>query len=240
VARRLLAAARARRPRRAAGSCRRARRGGAGTCLALEPATAAPHPQARDRGPHASLRVPGRPWARRLRPARRRDDRLDTLAESLVETQWPDGGWNCDLRPEASHSSFNETWGPILGLAEYGAIDAAKRGAEFLLEHRVYKSHRTGEPAHPAFLKLRYPPYWHYDVLVGLTVLDRSVRLADPRTADALELLESKRGPDGSWRAEGRWWKRPGAKGSNVEAVDWGETADELLTERAQHVLSAA
>ena len=26
----------------------------------------------------------------------RGDARLDTLAESLVETQWPDGGWNCD------------------------------------------------------------------------------------------------------------------------------------------------
>jgi hypothetical protein len=104
-----------------------------------------------------------------------RDERLDTLAESLVETQWPDGGRNCDLRPAASHSSFNETWGPILGLAEYGATDAAKRGAELLLQHRVYKSHRTGDPAHPAFLRLRYPPYWHYDVLVGLVVLDRSV-----------------------------------------------------------------
>jgi hypothetical protein len=45
------------------------------------------------------------------------DERMDVLAQSLVETQWPDGGWNCDVRPEASHSSFNESWGPILGLA---------------------------------------------------------------------------------------------------------------------------
>ena len=139
-----------------------------------------------------------------------RDGRLDTLTQSLLETQWPDGGWNCDLRPEVSHSSFNETWGPILGLATYGAADAARRGAEFLLRHRIYKSHRTGEPAHPAFLRLRYPPYWHYDLLVGLVVLDRSVGLCDPRTADALKLVESKRRPDGTWQAEGRWWKPPG------------------------------
>jgi hypothetical protein len=169
-----------------------------------------------------------------------RDSRLDRLAESLVETQWPDGGWNCDVRPEASHSSFNETWGPIRGLAEYGAAEAAARGAEFLLRHRVFRSERTGQLAHPAIVKLRYPPYWHYDLLVGLQTVQRAVGLRDPRTADALDLLESKRRSDGTWRTEGRWWKRPGSAGSNVEAVDWGATADELLTARAEEVLQAA
>jgi hypothetical protein len=168
------------------------------------------------------------------------DERMNVLAESLVATQWPDGGWNCDVRPQASHSSFHETWGPILGLSAYGASEAATRGAEFLLRHRVVFSERTGEPAHPIFLSLRYPPYWHYDVLVGLTTLARSVGLADPRAGDALDLLESKRRPDGTWHCEGKWWKRPGSKGSGVEAVDWGNAADELLTERAHDALHAA
>ncbi len=152
----------------------------------------------------------------------------------------PDGGWNCDRRPEASHSSFNETWGPILGLAAYGATDAAARGAGFLLRHRVVFSERTGEPAYWTFLRLRYPPYWHYDVLVGLRTLEASVGLGDPRVDDALDLLESKRLPDGTWRVEGRWWKRPGSTGSNVEAVDWGEAANDLLTQQAAAVLAAA
>ena len=168
------------------------------------------------------------------------DERLDTLAESLVETQWPDGGWNCDVRPEASHSSFNETWGPVLGLSAYGASEAVARGTDFLLRHRVVFSERTGEPAHPIFLSLRYPPYWHYDVLVGLTTLARSVGLRDRRVGDALDLVESKRLPDGTWHCEGKWWKRPGSKGSNVEAIDWGDAADELLTERAYAALQAA
>ena len=43
-----------------------------------------------------------------------------------------------------------------------------------------------------------------------------------------------------TWRTEGKWWKQPGSKGSNVEAVDWGEAANELLTERATSVLRAA
>ena len=118
--------------------------------------------------------------------------------------------------------------------------DAAERGAEFLLVHHVFQSHRTGEPAHPAVIKLRFPPYWHYDVLVGLITLARSVGLADARTSDALDLVESRRRDDGTWRADGRWWKPPGSKGSNVEAVDWGETAHERLTARAFEVLGAA
>jgi hypothetical protein len=170
----------------------------------------------------------------------RGDPRLDTLAESLVETQWPDGGWNCDVRPPVTHSSFHETWGPILGLAAYGADEGAERGAEFLLRHRVVFSHTTGEPAQPAFLQLHYPAYWHYDLLAGLRTLAAAVGLDDPRTADALDLVESKRRPDGTWRAERKWWKRPGSKGSNVEAVDWGEAQHELVTEQAEDVLRAA
>lgn len=170
----------------------------------------------------------------------RGDHRIDVLAESLVETQWPDGGWNCDVRPQVTHSSFNETWGPILGLAAYRADEAVARGTEFLLRHRVVYSHRTGEPAHPVLMKLHYPAYWHYDVLAGLRTLAASVGLDDPRTRDALALIESKRRPDGTWRTEGKWWKRPGSKGSNVEAVEWGDAANEILTEQIEGVLQTA
>lgn len=152
----------------------------------------------------------------------------------------PDGGWNCDVRPEASHSSFHESWGPTLGLAEYGAREAAARGAELLLRHRVLFSERTGEIARPHFAKLRYPPYWHYDLLVGLRTLLATGSLGDARCVDALDLLEQKRHPDGTWRCEGRWWKRPASKGSGVECVDWAPYEDELLTERALDVLRAA
>jgi hypothetical protein len=170
----------------------------------------------------------------------RGDPRLDTLAESLVDTQWPDGGWNCDRHSQVTHSSFNETWGPILGLARYGADEAVGRGVEFLLLHRVVFSHRTGEPAHPSMLKLHFPAYWHYDLLAGLRTLAASGALSDERARDGLDVLEEKRRPDGTWRTEGRWWKRPGSKGSNVEVVDWGDAANELLTEQVEGVLHSA
>lgn len=164
------------------------------------------------------------------------DERVERLAETLVASQWPDGGWNCDRRPEASHSSFHESWAAIRGLWAYGEHEAARRGVEFLLRHRVYCSERTGEP-HAHLMRLRRPHYWHYDVLVGLTTLARTVGLDDERTAPALDLLRSKRTADGRWRTEGRWWKRPGSKGSNIEAVDWGAAADELLTVECLAVL---
>ncbi len=170
----------------------------------------------------------------------RGDQRLDTLAESLVATQWPDGGWNCDVRPQAAHSSFNETWGPVIGLATYGAEEAAARGGEFLLQHRVAYSHRTGEPAHPAILNVRFPPYWHYDLLVGLRTLAASVGLGDPRARKPLDALEGKRRSDGTWHCKGKWWKRPGSKGSNVEVVDWGPAASKVLTRQAEDVLRTA
>jgi hypothetical protein len=170
----------------------------------------------------------------------RGDPRLDVLAEELVDSQWPDGGWNCDRHRECTHSSFNETWGPILGLARYGESDTAARGAEFLLEHQVAYSHRTGGLAHPTILRLRWPQYWHYDLLAGLRTVAASVGLDDPRLEKPLDALTEKRHEDGTWHVEGKWWKGPGSKGSNVEVVDWGRSANELLTEQAESVLHLA
>ncbi|MFY9579389.1 MAG: hypothetical protein WAQ33_08690 [Gaiellaceae bacterium] len=62
-------------------------------------------------------------------------------------------------------------------------------------------------------IKLRVPPYWHYDVLVGLVTLARSIGLGDPRTSDALDFVESTRRDDGTWRTEGKWWKPAGLEG---------------------------
>jgi hypothetical protein len=101
-------------------------------------------------------------------------DHLGTrrLVEALLDWQWPDGGWNCDLRPEAQRSSFHESAVPALGLACYadatgdrGARRAAERTAELLLQHRLFRSMSTGQPVHPSWIVLHYPAYWHYDVL---------------------------------------------------------------------------
>ena len=175
------------------------------------------------------------------------DPRVALLATSLVEWQWPDGGWNCDRRPQAHRSSFNETLPPIWGLHEFAiatgdttAADAARRGAELLLEHRLYRALATGEPIHPEWLTPHWPPYWHYDVLQALVVLARMGLAADPRAADARDAIERRRHADGRWHASSRWWKRPGSR-NYPEAVDWrlDDGADRMVTLRALTVLRA-
>jgi len=52
------------------------------------------------------------------------DERCDQLARNLLKWQCPDGGWNCDKKPQAVNSSFHETLIP----ARPGAVRAcAKR-----------------------------------------------------------------------------------------------------------------
>jgi hypothetical protein len=132
------------------------------------------------------------------------DPRVELLARSLVAWQWPDGGWNCDQRASGRRSSFHESLPPAWGLHEYWlatgaawAERAAGRAAELFLEHRVVRSLSNGEVIDRRWLSLRYPPYWHYDVLQAMVVLARLGRAADPRAGEALDLLERHRLPDG-------------------------------------------
>ncbi|HSK54740.1 MAG TPA: hypothetical protein VK908_05760 [Jiangellales bacterium] len=173
------------------------------------------------------------------------DDRVQELARELVEWQWPDGGWNCDVRASGRRSSFHETLPPAWGLHEYAtatgdraARDAARRAAELLLEHHLFRSTTTGDPIHPSWLVLHYPPYWHYDVLQALVVLDRMGLARDPRAADALDHLERRRLRDGRWRPGAYWWRRPGTSGGTREVVDWGRGGpNEMITLNALRVL---
>jgi predicted DNA-binding protein (MmcQ/YjbR family) len=88
---------------------------------------------------------------------KRADDvRVRGLVDSLLRSQWPDGGWNCDRRPEVNHSSFHESITPLWGLSEYAratgderAAEATDRAAELFRRHRLFRSHRTGGPSRP-------------------------------------------------------------------------------------------
>jgi hypothetical protein len=172
------------------------------------------------------------------------DARVRALARDLVTWQWPDGGWNCDTRPEATHSSFHESLIPLWALAEYRiesgdrTVDGAvERAAEFFLRHRLFCSERTGRP----FIgrQLAYPPYWHYDILTALRVFGRLGRLLEPRVQEALDIVAARRGRNGCWRADVVYWKK--AKSArHRDVVDWGQGSTEMLTLNALRVLKAA
>lgn len=160
------------------------------------------------------------------------DERAQDLVERLLHWQWPDGGWNCDKNPDASHSSFMESILPLRGLslaaretgdAKAGA--AAKRASEIFLKRHLFKRQHDGALMRREFAKLHYPLYWHYDALHGLKVLAEAGRIDDPRCKEALDLLEAKRLPDGGWPAEERYYQ------AKAERVDWGGTSKVRMNE---------
>ena len=181
--------------------------------------------------------------------------RVAKLAESLTEWQWPDGGWNCDRRPEANHSSVNESLSTLWGLVEYqratedrSYLKPIKEATEFFLQHHLFRSDHTGEIIHPSMVKLHYPLYWHCDILQELTILSRAGKLDDPRTKEALDIVEKKRDTDGLWHAEDYYWsmrRTPLTKSkvnvSNVEVVDWGRKGpNKMITLNALRALKTA
>ena len=168
------------------------------------------------------------------------DDQAAVLVERLLRWQWPDGGWNCDRDLRADTSSFHETWLPLRGLAAYARAHtrrdlkkAVDRAADVFLTRRLFKRRSDGRTMTPDFVALHYPHYWHYDALAGLTAMAEVGKIRDPRCADALDLLEAKRLPDGGWPAEKRYYavSRTGAMRSNADSVSWGGTSRSRLNE---------
>jgi hypothetical protein len=150
------------------------------------------------------------------------DDRTEPLVQRLLDTQWPDGGWNCDRRATGRSSSFTESLIPLRALALHTRLTgdersqlAAERASEFFVSHRLFRRRHSGRVIASTFLQLHYPCYWHYDILFGLEVLAEAGHLGDPNCAEALELLRGKAMPDGGFPAERRYYRSgPNALGS--------------------------
>ncbi len=179
------------------------------------------------------------------------NERTEALAERLLHWRWPDGGWNCDKKPEANHSSFTETFLPMNGLFVFSEKkkDAALRrvalgAAEVFLKRNLYlrmSNHRVIDREFPL---LHYPLYWHYDILAGLKSMAEMGLIRDPRCAKALDLLESKQLSGGGWPAERRYYKVSRKIGLGIDDVDWGPTGtrkrNEWVSADALYVLRAA
>lgn len=136
------------------------------------------------------------------------DPRLDTIASHLLEQQMPDGGWNCRRPRGATHASVHTTISVLEGLRHYelhrgGEVRdvraAQRRGLEFLLVHRLFRSHRTGKVIKPEFTRFSFPPRWHYDILRALDYFQAGNAPCDPRLAEAIDIVRSRRGIDGRW-----------------------------------------
>jgi hypothetical protein len=84
--------------------------------------------------------------------------------------------------------SVLEALAPFEGRAEVHRV--AQAGREVLLQHRLFRSHRTGEIISPAFTRFSLPHYWFYDVLRAPD--DWRGHPWDERLAEAVDPVRSK------------------------------------------------
>jgi len=79
-------------------------------------------------------------------------------------------------------------------------------------------------------------------------MLSRAGKLDDPRTKEAMDIVEKKRGRDGLWYADDYYWSvrrtpltRSKVLVSNIEVVDWGRKGpNKMITLNALRTLKAS
>jgi hypothetical protein len=178
-------------------------------------------------------------------------ERTDELVSRLRKWQWPDGGWNCDKRPEAGMSSVHESLIPMRALWLHGQMEgsraskaAARKTADVFLSRKLYKMRRDGTVIHPDFTKTQFPYFYQYNILSGLKVMAEAGFTKDKRCRDALDLLESKRLPDGGFPLEKRNYKTTDDIISRGTFADWGASGkkkmNEFVTADSLHILKSA
>ena len=138
----------------------------------------------------------------------------DALAKQLLGEQLEDGGWNCEAwpflspkRPPSRRSSFHTTICVLEGLLEYeraggksaAVTKARKRGENYLLERRMFRSLRTGKVIDKRWLRFSFPAFWHYDVLRGLDYLRNAGIKPDSRVREAIKIVMERRHQNGRW-----------------------------------------
>jgi len=129
------------------------------------------------------------------------------IVKRVLGERLADGGWNCEAENGSVRPSFDTTINVLDGLVEVeratggsAAVGEARRGGEeYLLERGLFRRQSTGEVVDPAYLGFAFPSYWRDDVLRALDYFRRSGADPDPRMAEAVGVVRSKRQPDGRW-----------------------------------------
>jgi len=147
-----------------------------------------------------------------------KEDNLKSIVDFLLSEHMKDGGFNCNSnRKGAIHSSVHSTICVIEGILEYAKNgykyrleelqEAEDRSRTFLLQHKLFRSDRTGNIINKKMLMLSYPSRWRYDILRALDYFQFAGINYDPRMRDALDILKKKRRKDNKWPVQA---KHPG------------------------------
>ena len=138
------------------------------------------------------------------------DQPVDGVVARLLDEQLEDGGWNCEAENGSVRSSFHTTIRVLEGLLAHEratggsaqSIAARRRGEQYLLERKLLRRKSSGAVVDPAWLEFSFPTRWHYDVLRALEYFRAAGDPPDRRVDEAIDLLRSKRQPDGTWLLE--------------------------------------
>jgi len=145
-----------------------------------------------------------------------KEDDLKSILDFLINEHMRDGGFNCysNRREGVVHSSMHSTLSVLEGIYEYEhygysyrlkELKKAKKSAlEFLLIHKLFRSHRSGEIMDKKMLMLSYPSRWRYDILRALDYFQLEGIGYNNRMDDAIEILLKKRRADGTWPLQAR------------------------------------
>jgi hypothetical protein len=140
---------------------------------------------------------------------------LRSIVDFLIREHMPDGGFNCNSNTKgAVHSSLHTTLSVIEGIHSYqkggyryqldelNAAELASR--EFILQHQLFLSDRTGEVIDKKMLMLSFPSRWRYDILRALDYFRIANVDYDSRMDAAVQVLLKKRRKDGRWPLQAR------------------------------------
>ena len=153
------------------------------------------------------------------------EDDLKSIVDFLIAEHMGDGGFNCLSNTKgAVHSSLNSTLSVIEGILEYTRngykyrikelLSAESRSREFLLQHKLFRSDRTGLIIDKKMLMLTYPSRWRYDILRALDYFRLADIAYDVRMNDAIDVLLKKRRSDRKWPLQA---KHPGKTHFDME-----------------------
>ncbi|MBT8270655.1 MAG: hypothetical protein KJO25_01285, partial [Bacteroidia bacterium] len=141
---------------------------------------------------------------------------LESIVDFLLNEYMPDGGFNCrSNRSAAIHSSLHSTISVLEGITEYQKsgfdyrnteLEQAKQTAiEFILQHKLFMSDKSGQIIHKEFLKFHYPCRWRYDILRALDYFRYEAVPWDYRMQPAIDVLMKKRSKDGRWKVNAHY-----------------------------------
>jgi hypothetical protein len=170
------------------------------------------------------------------------EEHLESVVDFLIGQQLKDGGFNCHSnRKGAVHSSLHTTLSVLESILEYARneysyrlnvlLQMAEESREFILQHRLYKSDKTGKIIDEKMTRFPYPCRWRYDVLRALDYFQDAKIKYDNRMDDAIGLLLKKRNADSKWVLHA---KHPGQVHIDMEIPG---TASRWNTLRAMRVL---